>query len=132
VQCSISFNGKKGTLRGLHYQAAPFEEAKLVRCTRGAIYDVAVDLRSESPTRGKWVGVELSAEARTMLYVPEGIAHGFQTLVDDTEVMYQMSEFYHPECARGVAWNDPAFGIRWPLPDPVMSDDDRGYAPWSS
>ena len=114
VQCSVSFNVRKGTLRGIHYQDQPFPEAKLVRCTQGAIYDVAVDLRPQSPTFKQWFGAVLSAENRHMLYIPEGCAHGFLTLQDDTEVFYQMSEFYHPESARGVRWDDPAFQIVWP------------------
>jgi len=127
AQCNVSFNHRRGTLRGLHFQAKPHEEAKLVRCTRGAIWDVAVDLREGSPTRLRWHAVELNAENRLGLYVPEGFAHGFQTLADDTEVLYQMSEFYHPELARGVRWDDPNLGIRWPLPDPILSERDRGY-----
>ena len=115
VQCSISFNKQSGTLRGLHFQLAPYEEAKLVRCTQGAIFDVIVDLRRSSPTFGKHYGVQLDAENRLMLFVPEGFAHGFQTIRDATEVFYQMSEFYVPEAApTGVRWNDPAFGIDWP------------------
>lgn len=114
VQCNISYNKKKGTLRGMHYQAAPYAEAKLVRCTRGAIYDVIIDFRPESPTYKAWVTVELTADNHLMLYVPESFAHGFQTLADDTEVFYQMSEYYHPESARGARWDDPAFGIVWP------------------
>ena len=113
-QCNISYSRHKGTLRGMHYQAAPFEEAKLVRCTKGAIYDVIIDLRPDSKTRMHWTSVELSAENRKMLYVPEGFAHGFQTLIDDTEVFYQMSQFYAPGYARGVRWNDPQFNIHWP------------------
>lgn len=127
VQCNISFNKKRGTLRGMHYQIAPYQEAKLVRCTRGAIYDVIIDLRPESPTFKQWIAVELTAENRRMLYVPEGFAHGFQTLEDNTEVFYQMSEFYHPECARGVRWDDPAFGIEWPIITPILSERDRSY-----
>ncbi len=114
VQCNISFNRTKGTLRGMHFQAAPCEEAKLVRCTVGAIYDMAVDVRPDSPTFKQWVAVELTADNRKMLYIPEGFAHGFQTLEDNTEVFYQVSEFYHPESERGVRWDDPAFGIVWP------------------
>jgi len=114
VQSSISFNRRAGTLRGLHYQARPFEEVKIVRCTSGAIFDAVVDLSPASPTFGKHYSVVLSASNRRMLYVPRGFAHGFQTLEDDTEVTYQMSEFYHPEVARGVRWNDAAFGIDWP------------------
>jgi dTDP-4-dehydrorhamnose 3,5-epimerase len=114
VQCDISFNKKKGTLRGMHYQIKPHEEVKLVRCTMGAIYDVIIDIRSESPTFKQWFTVELTAENRKMLYVSEGFAHGFLTLQDNSEVFYQMSEVYAPECARGIRWNDPAFGIAWP------------------
>jgi len=127
VQCSISFNKRKGTLRGLHYQAAPFEETKLVRCTMGAIYDVIVDLRPHSTTFMQHFAVILSADNRKMLYIPEGLAHGFQALEDNTEVSYQMSEFYHPEAARGVRWKDPAFGIPWPIPDPILLDRDNNY-----
>jgi dTDP-4-dehydrorhamnose 3,5-epimerase len=128
VQCGISFNKKKGTLRGMHFQAPPFQEAKLVRCTRGAIYDVIIDLRSDSPTFKHWVGVELTAENHRMLYIPEGCAHGFQTLEDNAEVAYQMSEFYHPESARGVRWDDPAFGIGWPEGEiRIISERDRSY-----
>lgn len=127
VQCSVSFNRLKGTLRGLHYQAPPHEETKTVRCTSGAIYDVIVDLRRDSPTFRRWTVAEISASNHLMLYVPEGFAHGFQTLRDDTEVFYQMSEFYHPEHARGVRWNDPAFAIRWPLADPIVSQRDAGF-----
>lgn len=127
VQCSISFNKKKGTLRGMHYQAAPHEEAKLVRCTMGAIYDVLIDLRSHSPTYTQHLGVVLSAENRTMLYIPEGFAHGFQTLEKNSEVNYQMSEFYAPECARGVRWNDPAFGIAWPADERTIIARDQSY-----
>jgi len=127
VQCNVSFNRKRGTLRGLHLQVTPYAEAKLVRCTRGRLYDVAVDLRKDSATFRQWVAVELSAENRRMLYVPEGMAHGFETLEDETEVFYQMSEFHHPEAARGVRWNDAALGIAWPLVPPVLSDKDRAY-----
>lgn len=127
VQCSVSFNRKKGTLRGLHYQAAPHQEAKLVRCTRGAIYDVAVDLRPAPPTCKQWMAAELTAENGRALYIPEGFAHGFQTLADDTEVFYQMTEFYHPESARGLRWNDPAFKIEWPVSDPILSTRDNNH-----
>jgi dTDP-4-dehydrorhamnose 3,5-epimerase len=127
VQCNISFNTRKGTLRGMHYQAAPFEEAKLVRCTRGAIYDVVVDLRPGSPTFRRWVGFTLTALNREMVYIPKGCAHGFLTLEDETEVFYQMSQFYHPESARGVRWNDPAFNIVWPGAVEVISERDRTY-----
>ena len=127
VQCNTSFNPRKGTLRGLHYQDSPRQEAKLIRCTRGAICDVAVDLRPCSPTFKQWVVATLSAENRKMLYVPEGCGHGFLTLEDDTEVFYQMSEFYAPECSRGFRWNDPAFGIAWPDEVKVISERDRTY-----
>lgn len=127
AQCNISFNKKIGTLRGMHYQAAPYQEAKLVRCTQGAIYDVIIDLRSDSPTFKQWAAKELTAENRKMLYIPEGFAHGFQTLEGNTEVFYQMSEFYHPEFARGVRWDDPAFGIEWPIDAVILSAKDRDY-----
>ena len=127
AQCNVSWNRKRGTLRGLHYQASPHEEAKVVRCTRGAVWDVIVDLRERSPTRLRWHALELTVENRLALYVPPGFAHGFQTLSDDAEVLYQMSEFYHPELARGARWNDPRFAIAWPLPDPVVSARDRAY-----
>lgn len=131
VQCNISFNKKKGTLRGMHYQAGPYEEAKLVRCTRGAIYDVIIDLRPDSDTFKQWIAEELSAKNQKMLYIPEGFAHGFQTLENDSEVFYQMSEFYHPECARGVRWDDPTFRIIWP-PDNkrIISTRDLDYSLW--
>ena len=128
VQCNISFNPKKGTLRGMHYQTKPYEEAKLVRCTMGAIYDVIIDLRPDSPTFKQWVAVELTAENRKMLYIPEGMAHGFQTLVDSTEVFYQMSEFYHSESATGLRWDDPVFGIEWKKQQNlIISDKDLSY-----
>jgi len=127
AQCSISFNLRKGTLRGMHYQVKPFEEAKLVRCTRGSLHDVIVDLRPGSPTYAKSLGVLLSAENRRMLYVPEGFAHGFLTLEDATEVFYQISELYAPESQRGFRWNDPAFGIAWPAKVRVISERDRTY-----
>jgi dTDP-4-dehydrorhamnose 3,5-epimerase len=111
----------------MHFQVPPYQEAKVVRCTRGSLYDVAVDLRVDSPTFKHWVGVELTAENHRMLYIPEGCAHGFQTLEENTEVAYQMSEFYHPESARGVRWDDPAFGIQWPVPPILMSERDRCY-----
>jgi len=127
VQCNISFNAASGTLRGMHYQAAPHGEAKLVRCTMGSIYDVIVDLRESSPNYLRWYGVELSAANRRMLYIPEGVGHGFQTLVSDSEVFYQMSEFYHPESQTGVRWNDPAFGIHWIDEVRVISPRDMYY-----
>jgi len=128
VQCNVSYNKSKGTLRGMHYQAAPHEEAKLVRCTMGAIYDVIIDIRRDSETFKQWLSVELTAENRKMLYVPNGLAHGFMTLTDNTEVFYQMSEFYMPEYARGVRWNDPAFKINWHGEVTVIADKDRRYA----
>jgi dTDP-4-dehydrorhamnose 3,5-epimerase len=127
VQCSVSFNKEKGTLRGMHYQIAPHQEVRLVRCTTGAIYDVMLDLRSNSPTFKQWVSVELTSENRRMLYVPEGLAHGFHTLSDAAEVFYQMSEFYHPETARGVRWDDPFFAMRWPGNPLVISRKDASY-----
>jgi dTDP-4-dehydrorhamnose 3,5-epimerase len=127
AQCNVSFNTRKGTLRGMHYQAAPFGEAKLVRCTAGAIYDVVVDMRPQSPTFKQWSAVILSSENRAMLYIPEGVAHGFLTLADNTEIFYQMSEFYHPKLSRGVRWNDPTFQIEWPDPVVVISERDQTY-----
>jgi dTDP-4-dehydrorhamnose 3,5-epimerase len=128
VQCNLSFNEERGTLRGMHFQRAPHAEAKLVRCTRGAIFDVAIDLRPDSPTHTRWVGVELTADNRRALYVPEGFAHGYQTLADGTETFYQVSEWYTPDFEGGVRWDDPAFGIEWPLPDdPVLSPKDAGW-----
>jgi dTDP-4-dehydrorhamnose 3,5-epimerase len=127
-QCSVSRNAKTGTLRGMHFQTAPHEEAKLVRCTAGAIFDVIVDLRSGSPTQAEWIGVELSAETGTALYIPKGFAHGFQTLVDGAEVFYMISEPYVPEAASGVRWDDPAFGIDWPHADVrVINERDRSW-----
>ncbi len=131
-QCSISFNRKAGTLRGMHYQAAPHPEDKLIRCTRGSLYDVIIDLRRDSPTFRQWTALELKGDNYRMLYVPKGCAHGFQTIEDNTEVFYQMSEFYHPESARGVRWNDPAFGIQWPMEGRViLSDRDRDWPDYS-
>lgn len=128
AQCSVSFNRSAGTLRGLHLQRPPHAEAKLVRCAQGRAHDVIVDLRRESPTYARWFAVELNAVNGTMLYVPEGLAHGFQTLVDNTEMWYQISEFHHPECADGVRWDDPLLGIRWPMPEPILSARDRAFA----
>lgn len=125
AQCNVSFNHRRGTLRGLHFQAIPHEEAKLVRCTQGAVWDVIVDLRRACTSFKRWHAVELSARNRRALYVPEGVAHGFQTLADDAELLYLMSEFYHPESARGIAWNDPAFEIPWPIAEPIISERDR-------
>ena len=125
VQCNISYNKRKGTLRGMHYQVDPYAETKLVRCTMGAIYDVIVDLRPDSKTYRQWIAAELSAENRKMIYIPQGFAHGFQTLVDNSEVFYQMSAFYAPECARAVRWNDPQFEIRWPETERTISQKDK-------
>lgn len=125
AQCSIAFNLKKGTLRGMHYQEAPYAEAKLVRCTMGAIYDVIIDLRPQSPTFRQHLGVELTAANRRQLFVPEGFAHGYQTLSDDTEVFYQMNVPYAPSAGRGVRWNDPAFGIVWPEDERMLNERDR-------
>jgi dTDP-4-dehydrorhamnose 3,5-epimerase len=125
AQCSISFNSRRGTLRGLHYQASPFGEDKLVRCTRGAIHDVIIDLRQDSPTYLRYIGVSLTAENRAMLYAPKGFAHGFLTLADETEVAYQMSAPYSPDHARGVRWNDALVGIQWPEEIRVISARDR-------
>jgi dTDP-4-dehydrorhamnose 3,5-epimerase len=127
AQCNVSWNARRATLRGLHFQAAPHAEVKLVRCIRGAIYDVIVDLRPSSPSYTRWAGVELTAENRRTLYVPEGFAHGFQTLVDDTELFYQVSEPYAPSAESGVRWDDPAFAIEWPLPHPILSHKDRAW-----
>lgn len=127
AQCSISFNTRKGTLRGMHYQADPYAEAKLVRCTRGAIHDVVIDLRPDSSTFKQWVAVELTAEKRNMVYVPGGCAHGFLTLEDESEIFYQMSESFSPESARGVRWDDPAFQVTWPEKVEVISERDRSY-----
>lgn len=127
AQCNVSYNKKRGTLRGMHYQAAPHEEAKLIRCIKGSMYDVIIDLRPDSPTFKQWISIELAAGNHTMLYVPKGFAHGFQTLLDDTEVFYQMSELYYPESARGVRWDDPAFGITWPISQPILSPKDCSY-----
>lgn len=124
AQCSVSYNYRRGTLRGLHFQAAPHEEVKLVRVTRGAVWDVIVDLRSDSPTHAKHFSVILAADAGNQLYIPKGMAHGFQTLEDGSEVFYQISEFYAPESARGYRWDDPAFGIPWPEPVTVISEKD--------
>jgi dTDP-4-dehydrorhamnose 3,5-epimerase len=127
AQCNVSFNEKKGTLRGLHYQAEPHAEAKLVRCTQGALYDVVVDIRPQSQTFRQWVGIVLSAANRHMIYIPEGFAHGFLTLEEKTEICYQMSEFYYPELSRGVRWDDPAFQIVWPGRVEVISLQDKSY-----
>jgi dTDP-4-dehydrorhamnose 3,5-epimerase len=127
AQCSVSWNHKRGTLRGMHFQAAPHAEAKLVRCTRGAVYDVVVDLRPESPTYLKWDAMEINADNRTAVYIPKGCGHGFQSLCDNTEILYHMSEPHHPGASSGVRWNDPAFAIEWPIAEPILSDKDRCY-----
>jgi dTDP-4-dehydrorhamnose 3,5-epimerase len=127
AQCNVSFNTRRGTLRGIHYQASPCAESKLVRCTQGAIYDVVVDLRPDLPTFREWIAVVLTAQERNMVYVPEGCGHGFLTLKDDAEIFYQMSEFYNAESARGVRWDDPAFQISWPGKVEVISERDRTY-----
>ena len=127
VQCSAAFNLRRGTLRGFHWQAPPKAEDKVVRVTRGAIHDVIVDLRPNSRTYLRHVAVELTADNGRMLYIPKGFAHGLQTLADSTEVFYQMSEFFAPECSRGARWNDPAFGVEWPLPNPIMNERDRNW-----
>ncbi|BAZ01550.1 dTDP-4-dehydrorhamnose 3,5-epimerase [Tolypothrix tenuis PCC 7101] len=127
AQCNVSFNHKQGTLRGMHYQTPPSQETKLVRCIHGAIYDVIIDLRPESPTYLSYIGVELTAENRRGLYIPDRFAHGFQTLTDDTEVMYQMGDFYAPEYSTGYRYDDPAFGIVWPLPISEISEKDLAW-----
>jgi dTDP-4-dehydrorhamnose 3,5-epimerase len=129
VQTAVSYNRHRGTIRGMHYQADPHGQAKLVRCLRGAVYDVIIDLRADSATYRSWCAVELGAGSRRALYVPSGFAHGFQTLEDDTEVTYQISTVYNPASERGFAWNDPAFGIEWPLPATHLSDRDRSFPP---
>ena len=126
-QFSISYNHARGTLRGMHFQREPFEEVKLVRCTRGSIYDVLLDLRPGSPAHGRWVATELTAENRRLVYIPKGVAHGFQALEDHTEVAFQVSAPYRPEVADGVRWDDPAYAIRWPLPVSVISERDRTF-----
>lgn len=127
VQCSSSFNERRGTLRGMHFQADPAQEPKLVRCTRGAVFDVVVDLRPTSPTYCAWVGVELDPDRANGHFVPTGCAHGFLTLVDATELSYAIGTRYAPELTRGVRWDDPAFGIEWPSPPAVISDRDASY-----
>lgn len=128
VQCNMSFNHHKATMRGMHYQVAPAPEAKLVRCTRGAVYDVIVDMRPESPTYLQHIGLELTADNRTALYVPEMFAHGYLTLVDGAEVFYQVSEFYTPGTERGLRYNDPALKLEWPIPVEVISEKDAAWA----
>jgi dTDP-4-dehydrorhamnose 3,5-epimerase len=127
VQCNISFNRMRGTLRGMHLQKFPYGEARLIRCTKGAVYDVIIDLRPDSPTFTHWFAIDLSAANHKMVYVPDGCAHGFQTLEDNSEVFYQMSQFYHAESAWGVRWDDPRFGVDWPLAPTTLSKRDRSY-----
>ena len=131
AQCNLSSNHRRGTVRGMHYQIAPATEAKLVRCTRGAIYDVIIDLRPDSPTYLRHVGVELSADNRRAVYVPEMFAHGYQTLTDDVEVLYQVSEFYTPAAERGIRYDDPGFAIAWPLPVHIISEKDATWPPFA-
>jgi dTDP-4-dehydrorhamnose 3,5-epimerase len=127
AQCNLAYNHKRGTLRGMHFQAAPFAQAKLVRATRGALLDVIVDLRADSPTYRQWDAVELTADNRRMLYMPEGIAHGYLTLTDDVEAQYQASTPWAPQAESGVRWDDPAFAIKWPFAPTVISDKDRNW-----
>jgi dTDP-4-dehydrorhamnose 3,5-epimerase len=131
VQISFSFNNKKGTIRGMHLQEKPFEETKIVRCTKGKIFDVIIDLRSNSKTYKKWISIELNSNDSKMIYIPEGFAHGFQTLEDNSEVFYQISEFYHPEYSKGIKWNDEEFGIQWPLRNSSISEKDLSYIPFN-
>jgi dTDP-4-dehydrorhamnose 3,5-epimerase len=127
LQLNVAFSHRKGTLRGLHFQEKPHEEAKFVRCTRGAIYDVIVDLRPDSPTCGQWIGTELTADNGVMVYAPEGFAHGYQTLTDSAEMYYMTSEVYVPHAAKGILYSDPELGIEWPLPVEVISEQDRKW-----
>jgi dTDP-4-dehydrorhamnose 3,5-epimerase len=129
-QCNLTLTRHKGMIRGLHYQAPPKPEIKLIRCCAGAVWDVLIDIRPDSPTRGQWQAFELNARNRLTLYVPAGVAHGFQCLTDDCELFYQMSEFYHADLARGIRWNDPSLNIPWPLPNPILSDRDRNLPVW--
>jgi len=131
VQCNVSFNRRKGTLRGMHYQSEPHGECKVVRCLNGALHDVVVDLRLNSPSYKQVVAVDLTRDNLTALYIPEGVAHGFQTLVDDTLVYYQMSEYFESSAACGVRWDDPAFDIDWPLAAPILSDKDQNWPSFS-
>ena len=128
VQSNLSSNKKKGTLRGMHFQVTPFAESKLVRCTRGALYDVIIDLRPASPTYMQWLGVELTADSFRMLYVPENFAHGFLTLEDNTDITYQVTQFYAPGAERGIRYNDPAFNIQWPIDPQIISEKDKAHA----
>lgn len=127
VQANTSLSMRKGTLRGMHYQLAPAREVKLVKCVRGALWDVALDLRQDSPTFGRWFGAELTADNRSMLYVPEGCAHGFITLEEETETFYLVSNFYAPQCERGIRYNDPRFGIEWPVEPVEISEKDAAW-----
>lgn len=127
VQCATSFNKKKGTIRGIHYQASPYEEAKVVSCTKGRIFDVLVDLRKRSQTYKNWIGIELGSQEMKILYVPEGIGHGYQTLKNNADVSYLISQYYTPEYSRGVRWDDPAFNIKWPLKPTVISKRDKSF-----
>jgi dTDP-4-dehydrorhamnose 3,5-epimerase len=131
VQCNISYNKKRGTLRGMHFQAYPYQEVKLVQCIRGSMYDVVIDLRPASPTYQQYIGVTLSAQEHNILYVPKGFAHGFITLEDDVEIFYQMSEFHVPSAARGFRWNDPTFNIQWPAQPGIISERDANYPDFS-
>ena len=131
-QCNASWNRHRGTLRGMHFQAEPHPEPKLVRCTQGRVFDVAVDLRPDSPTLRRWFGVELSAERRNALFIPAGLAHGFLTLEDNCEVFYQMGDSYDAALARGVRWNDPAFAIEWPFQPSVLSERDAAFADFTA
>jgi dTDP-4-dehydrorhamnose 3,5-epimerase len=130
VQANVGFSRRKGVLRGMHYQVAPAAEAKLIRCIRGAVYDVLVDLRPDSPTRAEWWATELTHDNERMLYIPEGCAHGYQSLMEESEILYLTTGFYAPECVRGVRYDDPAFGIRWPLPVSMISEADRTWPDW--
>ena len=130
AQCNVSFNRERGSVRGMHWQTAPHEEAKLIWCVRGAVYDVALDLRADSTTRGQWQNFELREEERTLLFLPGGVAHGYQTLLEDTELFYWMSEPYVAALQRGVRWNDPAFDIQWPLPVRHLSERDQSFTDW--
>jgi len=132
AQTNMSFNPKKGTLRGMHYQVSPYEETKLVKCTSGAIYDIIIDLRKDSPTYFKWIGVELSEDNNRMLYVPKDFAHGFITLADNTAIQYMVSQFYAPGAEKGIKWDDPKFNIHWPIDIAVISEKDNTHPYFNS